>query len=249
MRVFITGGSRGIGKALVEACVRAGHDVAFTYRSEKARADAVVAEALAAAGAGTSRRCRAWQLDVSDVRQVEAIGESVLAAFDSIDVVVNNAAIVRIGMAATLSDEDWHDVIETNLSGPFYVSRFFLEEFLINGRGRFVHISSVANRGMQGQIAYCASKAGLDGLSAALAKEYGRKGITSNVLRLGFFDTEMTRIHMAEDRMRFWNDHCPVGRVGRLSEVCDAVLYLMSEGAAFVNGQTLNLTGGLDWVM
>lgn len=245
MNVFITGGSRGVGASLVKALATAGHDVAFTWRSGKDKAEEVIATARKNA---PEQKCLAWQMDVRSPQQIEDVGDAVIEALGSVDVVINNAGIVRIGMAATLPDEDWEDVVAVNLSGPFYVSRFFLNEFLVNGRGRFIHISSVARSGMAGQISYCASKAGLDGLSTALAKEYGRKNITSNIISLGFFETDMSQKDMASSRVKFWDEFCPAGRMGRLSEVADAVFYLMSDGAGFVNGQTLNLTGGMDWV-
>ena len=124
MNIFITGGSRGIGASLVKSLVADGHNVAFTYQSAKDKADQVVLDALASS---PDSKCVAWQLDVKSADQVEEVGDAVLEEFGSIDVVVNNAAIVRIGMAATLPDEDWNDVIATNLSGPFHVSRFFPE--------------------------------------------------------------------------------------------------------------------------
>lgn len=245
MRVFITGGSRGIGAGLVRAVLRAGHDCAFTYRQEEGKVKELVAEAFDLA---PGRRCRAWQLEVGDSAQVEAVGEAAIEELGGIDVVVNNAAIIRLGMAATLADRDWQDVVDANLTGPFYVSRFFLNEFLANGRGRFIHISSVAAKGMNGQVSYCASKAGLEGLSVALAKEYGRKNITSNVLRLGFFDTDMTQRNMSTESTALWDRFNPTGRKGRLSEISAAALFLMSDEASFVNGQEINLTGGMDWV-
>ena len=245
MNVFITGGSRGIGASLVISLVAAGHDVAFTWLSAKDKADEVIATASKIA---PRQKCMAWQMDVRAPQQIEEVGDAVIEALGSVDVVINNAGIVRIGMAVTLPDEDWEDVLAANLSGPFYVCRFFLNEFLINGGGRFIHVSSVARTGMAGQISYCASKAGLDGLSTALAKEYGRKNITSNVISLGFFETDMSQKDMSGSRVKFWDEFCPAGRMGRLSEVADAVFYLMSDGAGFVNGQTLNLTGGMDWV-
>jgi 3-oxoacyl-[acyl-carrier protein] reductase len=101
--------------------------------------------------------------------------------------------------------------------------------------------------GMTGQAAYCASKAGLVGLSGALGKEYGRKGITSNVLALGFFETDMTRQNMSAENRLFWSQFCPAGRMGRTPEVAQAVLFLASEGAGFINSQVINITGGLDW--
>ena len=245
MRIFLTGGSRGIGASLVKALAQAGHDVAFTYQTAQDSAGAVVAETRALA---PERRCRAWQLDVRDPARVESVGEEVVEAYGGIDAVINNAGIVRVGVAATMPDEDWDDVIATNLSGAFYVSRFFLNEFLINGHGRFVHISSIARTGLSGQISYCASKAGLDGLSATLAKEYGRKNVTSNVLCLGFFDTDMSQNEASADFVKFWDDYCPVGRIGRLSEIAAAVLLLLSDEGGFINGQTINLSGGLDWI-
>lgn len=244
MRIFITGGSRGIGAGLVKHCVAAGHDVAFTYRTARDQAESVVREARELS---PERKCQSWQLDVSDAHQVEQVCDLVIESFDKIDAVINNAGIVRIGMAATMPDKDWDDVIATNLSGAFYVSRHFLSEFLINGRGRFIHISSVARVGLRGQISYCASKAGLDGLSTALAKEYGRKNITSNVLSLGIFDTDMSREAMSDSLTEFWNEFSPVGRIGQISEIADAALYLISDKGGFINGQTINLTGGMDW--
>lgn len=247
MNIFITGGSRGIGAQLVKFFFDHGYNVAFTYKSASDKAEKIVEEALLSS-ANSAQKCQAWQLDVTNARQVDTVCENIIEEFSCIDVVINNAAIVRVGMAATLPDEDWHDVLNANLSGPFYISRFFLNEFLINGGGRFIHISSVARKGMSGQIGYCASKAGLDGLSSAIAKEYGRKNVTSNILCLGFFETDMAKKHMAADNISFWNEFCPTGRTGNLSEVCATVQFLVSEEAAFINGQTINLTGGLDWV-
>jgi NAD(P)-dependent dehydrogenase (short-subunit alcohol dehydrogenase family) len=242
---FITGGSRGIGRALVEGVLEAGHDVAFTFLERQQAADELCA---LAAERFPGRRCRAYRLDVSRSEQVEQVGEDVLADFETVDVVVTSAAQNRQGLAFSLTDEDWHHVIETNLSGAFYVARQFLPTFLASKRGRFIHLSSISRDGMAGQIAYSASKAGLGGLSGALAKEYGRKGVTSNVLVLGFFDTDMTREQMTEENKVLWRRFCPAGRMGEMSEVTAAVLFLASDGGAFVNGQSLGITGGLDWV-
>lgn len=244
MVFFITGGSRGIGRAIVLDALAAGHEVAFTFAT---REDAA-AEVLALAAARfPDRVCRAYALDVSRSEAVERVVEQVLTDFDTVDVVVNNAATTHAGLAFSLTDADWHAVIETNLSGAFYVARQFLPTFLANKRGRFVHISSVSRSGMAGQIAYSASKAALGGLSGALAKEYGRKGVTSNVLVLGFFETDMTGKPSSEGLREHWRRLCPVGRMGEPSEVSAAILYLASDAAAYVNGQSLSLTGGLDW--
>ena len=244
MKFFITGGSRGVGADLVKVAALAGHDVAFTYSQRADKANEVVASLRGVAGAG---KVLAYALDVKNPEAVERVGDQVLTDFDTVDVVVNSAAVNKIGMAFSMSNEDWREVIDANLNGAFWVTRQFLPTFLSQGRGRFIHLSSVAAGGSSGHIAYCASKAGLHGLSKALGKEYGRKGITSNVLILGTFDTDMTREQMSPQLKDFWLQHCPVGRFGQLSEVAAAVLYLASDGAGFVNCQELSITGGLDW--
>ena len=242
--MFVTGGSRGIGAGVVLAAIEAGYDVAFTYRSRKDAAEGVVERARAL---DPQRKCRAYALDVRDSSAVEAVGDAVLDAFDTVGVVVNNAAITQTGLAFSTSDEEWAEVIDTNLTGAFYVSRFFLQTMVPQRSGRIVFMSSIASAGMAGDVAYCASKAGMLGLSGALAKEYGRKGITSNALLLSLFETDMTQTELSDDKREFYRLHCPVGRVGRVDEAAGAVLYLASEAAAFVNGQTLGVTGGLDW--
>jgi NAD(P)-dependent dehydrogenase (short-subunit alcohol dehydrogenase family) len=242
--MFVTGGSRGIGAGVVLAAVEAGYDVAFTYRSREDAAQEVVARARAI---DPQRRCRAYALDVRDAAAVERVGDAVLDTFDTVGVVVNNAAVTHAGLAFSTTDEEWAEVIDTNLTGAFYVSRFFLQTLVPQRAGRLVFMSSIASSGMAGDAAYCASKAGMLGLSAALAKEYGRKGITSNALLLSLFETDMTARDLSDDKRAFYRQHCPVGRVGKVEEAAAAVLYLASEGAAFVNGQTLGVTGGLDW--
>jgi 3-oxoacyl-[acyl-carrier protein] reductase len=242
--LFLTGGSRGIGAGLVVAAARAGFDVAFTYRSQKDAADAVIARAAAEAPEAT---VRAWALDVRDGAAVEAVGDAVLDAFDRVDVVVANAAITKVGLAFSTSDEDWNEVIDTNLTGAFRVTRQFLPAMLAQRWGRFIYISSVAANGMSGDPAYCASKAGLVGLSKAIAKEYGRKGITSNTVSLGLFETEMSDAGLSASNRTFYQTWSPAGRPGRLDEVASTVLHLASDASAFINGQVIGLDGGLDW--
>lgn len=244
MNFFITGGSRGIGAGLVRDLAAAGHDVAFTYRSNKKLAEELVGE-VAAAHPG--RVCRAYELDVKDSAAVDTVCEQAADDFEQIDSVVVNAAANRISLALSTTDEDWQEVIETNLSGSFYLTRQFIPHFLANRSGRFVFMSSVAAYGMSGASAYAASKAGLIGLMKSIAKEYGAKGITSNALVLGYFNTDMTRDLAPQEQQELWLKLCPVRRVGEISEIAAAVQYLSSEGGAFVNGEALNLTGGLNW--
>jgi len=240
MIFFVTGGSRGVGEAIVDAAAAAGHDVAFTYVHAAERAAAVEARARA-----MGRRCHAYQLDVRDSTAVEAVGEEVLSDFGTVEVVVANAGIARDGLAVSMSDEDWHRVIDTNLSGAFYVARQFLPTFLAARRGRLVFISSIACNGVTGGINYAASKAGLLGLSATLAREYGGRGITSNVVVPGLFETDLVAGNDA--KRRFWSEHCPVGRPGRVDELATTVLFLASDGASYVNGHALCVTGGQEW--
>ena len=242
--MFITGGSRGIGAGLVLGAAAGGYDVAFTYRERRDAADQVVARARELAPAA---RCRAYALDVRDSAAVDRVGAAVQEDLGNVYAVVANAAVTCAGLAASTTDEDWDGVLRTNLTGAFYVCRQFLPEMLAERSGRLIFISSIAARGMAGDAAYCASKAGMLGLSAGLAKEYGRRGITSNALLLSLFETEMTERELSAEKREFYAKHCPVGRVGKVDEVAAAVLYLASEGGAFVNGQELGVTGGLDW--
>jgi NAD(P)-dependent dehydrogenase (short-subunit alcohol dehydrogenase family) len=244
MIFFVSGGSRGIGRAIVLQAVAEGHDVAFTYVGREDAATETRAEALRLR---PDARCQAYQLDVKDSAAVERVGDAVLDEFDTVDVAVANAGINRNGLAAHMSDEDWDDVIRTNLTGSFFVARQFLPTMIANRFGRILFMSSLGHSGVSGQANYCASKAGLHGLCAALAKEYGRRGITANCIVPGFFDTDMTREGMSEQNKSFWNQYCPVGRMGELSEVAKLAMFLASEGASFVNGQAIPVTGGLDW--
>jgi NAD(P)-dependent dehydrogenase (short-subunit alcohol dehydrogenase family) len=241
---FVTGGSRGIGASIVLEAIRSGHDVAFTYLHHDEEADGVVAQARAI---DPGRQCRAYALDVRDSTAVDQVGDDVLRDFETVNVVVANAGCNINGLLVSMSDEDWHTVIDTNLSGTFYICRQFLPTFLANGSGKFVMVSSMGHRGASGQANYAASKAGLLGLSSTIAKEYGRKGIYSNVVVPGIFDTDMTREAMSESNREYWMRYCPLGRMGTVEEVASVVVFLGSDAANFINGQAIGVDGGLDW--
>jgi NAD(P)-dependent dehydrogenase (short-subunit alcohol dehydrogenase family) len=146
-----------------------------------------------------------------------------------------------------MSDEEWDTVIGTNLTGAFYTARHFLPSMVGNRFGRFIFMSSVGAYGVSGQANYAASKAGLIGLSSSIAKEYGRKGITSNCIVAGFFETDMTREGMSEANRAFWLQYCPQGRIGDANEAAKVVTFLASDRASFINGQAIPVDGGLTW--
>ncbi|PWU11187.1 MAG: 3-ketoacyl-ACP reductase [Terriglobia bacterium] len=244
MIFFVTGGSRGIGRSIVLEAVRAGHSVGFTFHKQEQCASAVVQEAK---HIRPEARCQAFPLDVRDAAAVEKTGSRFAEEFGGVDVVVPNAGINSRNLLFSMSDEEWDDVIRTNLTGAFYVCRQFLPAMLANRFGRFILVSSLAHNGMSGEGHYSAAKAGLHGLSGTLAKEYGRKGITSNVIVPGFFDTDLTRGSLSQVNQEFWIQYCPLGRIGDLPDVARTVLFLASEAASFINGQIIPITGGLDW--
>jgi 3-oxoacyl-[acyl-carrier protein] reductase len=244
MIFFVTGGSRGIGEAIVRQAACEGHDVAFTYLQSAERAGRVAEEARASR---PGLRCQAYPLDVSRSADVERVADRVLDDFGGVDVLVCNAGINQNNLVVSMSDEEWDTVLRTNLTGAFYVCRQFLPTLLAQRFGRIVLVSSLGHAGVSGQANYCASKAGLHGLCATLAKEYGRKGITANLVVPGFFDTDMTRDGMSEANKSFWLQYCPAGRMGELQEVARTATFLASQSAGFINGQALAVNGGLDW--
>jgi len=243
MIYFVTGGSRGIGAAVVLQAIKEGHDVAFTYLSAEERARQIVQQAKQLR---PECSCRHYRMDVRDSDEVERVGNQALDDFETVHVIVNNAAINRDNLAAYMSDEEWHDVIATNLDGPFFVCRHFLTTLLANRYGRIINISSIAAAGATGQINYASAKAGLRGLTRSLAKEYGPKGITANLVLPGFFDTEMTQQTMSEESRVFWLKYCPARRIGTLDEIGAVVTFLGSEAASFINGAEIPVTGGLE---
>jgi NAD(P)-dependent dehydrogenase (short-subunit alcohol dehydrogenase family) len=244
MKIFLTGGSRGIGYKTMMLALEKGNDVAFTYNSPNTDVKKILEEAKRIA---PNQMCKAYQLNIRNSEEVASVADTVLDDFDSIDTVINNAGINRNNLAFSMSNEEWLDVIDTNLNGTFYVIRQFLPVFLANRKGHFVTVSSIAKDGISGQANYSASKAGLIGLSGAIAKEYGQKGITSNVVVPGMFETDMTKESLSNNLKDFWMLHCPIKRMGKLEELAEVILFLGSDAASFVNGQAISVTGGLDW--
>jgi 3-oxoacyl-[acyl-carrier protein] reductase len=223
---FVTGGSRGIGRSIVLGFVQDKVPVAFAYAGNEAAAKETLE---LCARADPSISVRAYKLDVRNPAEVEKIAEQAMEDLGRIGIVVNNAGIVRNNAAAMMTDEQWREVIDTDLSGPFYVIRGFLAHMMSGRWGRIINISSLAQEGSSGQANYAAAKAGLIGLTKTLAREYGPRGITSNVVTVGYVETDMTDAHMAEKLHEIWLEYCPIKRIGTAEEIASLVRYLARE--------------------
>ena len=241
---FVTGGSRGIGRAIVLRLVKDGVPTAFTYVGNEAARQQTqdLARDL-----NPQVDVRAYRLDVKDSARVEQVAEQAIEEFGTVGVVVNNAGILRNNVAAMMSDEDWQEVIAADLSGPFYVIRSFLAHMMGRRWGRIINISSLAQEGSSGQANYAAAKAGLIGLTKTLAREYGPRGITSNVVTVGYVETDMTEDHMASKLQQIWMEYCPLKRVGTAEEIASLVRYLSTAEAGFINGEVIRVAGGLSY--
>ena len=234
MNVLITGGSRGIGAACVRAFVAQGDRVAFLYRSQKARAEALAEEIGAIA-------IRADITDPDAAMAAVAQAESVLGG---IDVLVNNAGIAQIKLFTDLSPLEWRTMLDTNLSGAFYVTQAAVKGMIAKKRGRVINIGSMWGKiGASCEVHYSASKAGLRGMTMALAKELGPSGITVNCIEPGVIETEMNAALDDETRMALCEE-TPLCRLGAPEEVAAAVCFLASEQAGFITGQVLGVDGG-----
>jgi 3-oxoacyl-[acyl-carrier protein] reductase len=237
---LVTGGSRGIGAAICEELGAAGATVAVNYASN-ADAAAEVCRAVEAAG-GTAH---AVQGDVSTADGAAALVEAVERDIGPIDVLVNNAGITRDDLIMRLSEQDWRDVIDTNLGGAFFTSKAASRPMLKRRKGAIVNISSIVGvHGNAGQSNYAASKAGLIGLTKALAKELGGRGIRVNAIAPGYIATELTGA-LPEQARDAILANTPLGRLGDPADVARAVRFLASDAAAFVTGDVLAVDGGL----
>jgi 3-oxoacyl-[acyl-carrier protein] reductase len=228
---LVTGGSRGIGRAIALELGRAGAEVVVGYRTGRAEAEAVAAEIGG----------RAVEADVSDAESAKALVE----AAGDLDVLVNNAGLTRDGLLVRMSDDDWRTVIETNLSSVFYTCRAATRPMMRKRAGSIVNVSSIVGvHGNWGQTNYAASKAGIIGFTKSLARELGSRNVRANVVAPGYVKTQLTDV-LPEEATNAMLTNTPLGRLGDPEDVAGAVRFLCSDAAAFVTGDVLLVDGGL----
>ena len=236
----ITGGSRGIGRAICLRLAERGADIAFSYRGNEAAARETAA-GIEAAG----RRAISFQGDVTDPATADGLVKAALEGFGKIDILVNNAGITRDDLIMRMDLAAWREVLETNLFGAFYTTKAVTRPMLKARAGRIINISSVSGQaGQTGQANYSAAKAGLIGLTKATARELASRGITANAVAPGFVLTELTQ-GLSEALKTELVARTPLGRFGTVEEVANAVAFLASDEAAYITGQVLAVDGGL----
>ncbi len=238
---LITGGTRGIGKSLVEAFATNGCHVAFTYRSSKSSADEIIASLSA-----TGTKVMAYQSDASSFSQAEELVNTVVAEFERIDILINNAGITRDTLLMRMTEEQWDEVIDNNLKSAFNLSKFAIKPMMKQRSGSIINMGSVVGIfGNAGQANYAASKAGLVGFTKSLAKELGSRNIRANVVAPGFIKTDMTD-ELSDKVMDEYLKNIPLGRLGETEDIAEACLFLGSDSSQYITGQVFSVCGGLN---
>jgi 3-oxoacyl-(acyl-carrier-protein) reductase len=237
---FVTGGSRGIGRAIVQAMAEAGADVAFTYQHSADQARQLVEE-IETKGV----RCRGYQADVSSPDQMETVIKQVIAELGHITILVNNAGITRDKSFLKMTRDMWSDVMHVDLDGVFYTTQLVVQDMVQGGWGRIINISSIVGQtGNFGQTNYAAAKGAIIAFTESLARELARKGVTVNAVAPGFIQTDMVK-DMTEAALNQVKAMTPMGRLGTPEEIADAVMFLAGTRAGYVTGQVLPVNGGM----
>ena len=237
--VLVTGATRGIGKAIALTLGSSGATVIGTATS-KAGADNISKMLVDNQISG-----KGITLDVKDNDQISSLGESIKKDFGSIDILVNNAGITRDNILLRMKEDEWEDIINTNLSSIYKMSKSVLRGMIKKRSGRIISITSVVGAmGNAGQSNYAAAKAGMIGFTKSLAREVGLRGITVNAIAPGFIETDMTD-SLPDDQKEALASQIPMGRLGTADEIAKVVLFLSSDGGSYITGQTLHVNGGM----
>ncbi len=238
---LITGASRGIGKGIAEVFAKNGCNIAFTFASSVEKARAFEAELAAQYGV----KVKGYQSNAGDFAQSESLATEVIAEFGKVDILINNAGITRDTLMLRMTENQWDEVMETNLKSAFNLTKAFLKHFLGNRAGSIINMSSVVGvTGNAGQANYAASKAGLIGFTKSIAKELGSRNIRCNAIAPGFIETEMTET-LDENVKKGWMETIPLKRGGTPEDVANACVFLASDMSTYITGQTLSVCGGM----
>lgn len=239
--VLITGASRGIGEAMAVRFAEAGADVAFTYLSSESRAKALEEKLT-----GMGVKAKGYKSNAAVFAEAEQLINDVLADFGQIDTLVNNAGITRDTLMLRMSEQDWDDVINTNLKSVFNLTKFAIKPMMKARKGSIINISSIVGIiGQAGQANYSASKAGIIGFTKSIAKELGSRNIRCNAIAPGFIETDMTG-ELSDELKQTYFKSIPLGRFGQGSEVADVAIFLASSMSSYVTGQTISVCGALN---
>ena len=237
---LVTGGSRGIGASIAETLAAHGSNIAITYNSSPERANEVI-QKLETLGV----KAKAYQSNAADFAQSEVLINQVLVDFGGLDVLVNNAGVTKDNLLLRMSEDQWDQVIDTNLKSCFNLIKHSSKHFMKNRSGSIINISSVVGLfGNAGQINYAASKAGMIGLTKSVAKEFASRNIRCNAIAPGFIETEMTHTLDEKTKEAFLKS-IPLGRLAKPEEVSNLVLFLASDQSSYITGQVISVCGGL----
>jgi 3-oxoacyl-[acyl-carrier protein] reductase len=237
---IITGASRGIGKAIAQKFVEQGAKVIFTYVSSDEKARSLEVELTANGGVA-----KGYKSNAGDFEAAQKLVEDVVAEFGTVDVLVNNAGITRDTLLMRMTEEQWDEVIDTNLKSAFNLTKAVIKPMLKAKKGSIINMSSVVGvSGNAGQANYAASKAGMIGLTKSVAQELGSRNIRCNAIAPGFIETEMTEV-LDQKVVEEWRNSIPLKRGGNPEDVANATVFLASEMSAYVTGQTLHVCGGM----
>jgi len=238
--VLVTGASRGIGKGIAQTLAAAGANIAFTFMSSVEKAQAFEAELIA-----TGIKAKGYQSNAADFSEAEKLVDEIMKDFGSLDVLVNNAGITKDNLLMRMSEQQWDDVLDTNLKSAFAMTKAAMKPMMKARAGSIINITSVVGiTGNAGQANYSASKAGMIGLTKSVAKELGSRNIRCNAIAPGFIETEMTE-SLSEEIRAEWVKGIPLKRGGKPKDVANCVLFLASDASAYISGQTINVCGGM----